>query len=365
MRMAWRNFIRNRRSTLAAVLAVAALAAFLLVYSDNIRRSEAELDNAYETVPVNAYIAGASATQLPSFNETLYRAILDSGFVASSEAAAQCQVNDRDTLRALDSMQMDAPLSEYAPGMEWLEGYDESLFAGAEAVCVAPRGSGFALGDEVRLPVRTRRSAVAVLTVVGLYGSEFDYGDGRTYYCPLAFLRTLFEENNLSFSYCGLEMQLCNTRELSTFKAQMKELKLDGGRTRLVVNDALLISITTQLSRHISLLKTLLPFLFALAAAIGFVLSFLLLRGRRREAAVMRSLGAKRGRVFAVLLLETGLQAACGVAAGSLAAYLIAGRAAVSAPHIALVFACYLLGGAAAVFRLARVNVLRLMTARE
>ena len=72
MRMAWRNFIRNRRSTLAAVLAVAALAAFLLVYSDNIRRSEAELDNAYDTVPVNAYIAGASATQLPSFNETLW-----------------------------------------------------------------------------------------------------------------------------------------------------------------------------------------------------------------------------------------------------------------------------------------------------
>ena len=59
-------------------------------------------------------------------------------------------------------------------------------------------------------------------------------------------------------------MELCNTRELGTFKAQMRELRLDGGMTRLVVNDALLLSVTTQLQRHIELLKALLPLLFAL-----------------------------------------------------------------------------------------------------
>ena len=145
----------------------------------------------------------------------------------------------------------------------------------------------------------------------------------------------------------------------------MKELMLDGGFNRLVVNDALLIGVTTQLQRHIRLLKALLPLLFALVAAIGFGLSFLLLRGRRREAAVMRSLGESRGRVFCVLLMETALQAVFGTALGALAALLVTGTRAVNPATLALVFACYLPGGAAAVFRLTRVNVLGLMTAKE
>ena len=43
--------------------------------------------------------------------------------------------------------------------------------------------------------MRTRRSVVAVLTVVGLYGSEYDGYNGVTYYCPLPVLRGLYEEN--------------------------------------------------------------------------------------------------------------------------------------------------------------------------
>ena len=83
--------------------------------------SEAELENAYATIPVDAYIMGASATQPPRFNDELYQQILSSGFVAASRAAAECQVHSRDTLRALDSIEMDAALSEYASGIEWLE----------------------------------------------------------------------------------------------------------------------------------------------------------------------------------------------------------------------------------------------------
>lgn len=365
MYMAWISFTRNPRSNLAVIALVAALAAFISIFANNITMSEAELENAYATIPVNAYIMGASATQPPRFNDELYQQILSSGFVAASRAAAECQVHSRDTLRALDSIEMDAALLEYAPGIEWLEGYDESLFAGEQAVCIAPRSAELALGEEARFPMRTRRSVVAVLTVVGLYGSEYDGYNGVTYYCPRPVLRGLYEENGMPFSYCGLEMELCNTRELGTFKAQMRELRLDGGMTRLVVNDALLLSVTTQLQRHIELLKALLPLLFAFAAAIGFVLSFLLLRGRRREAAVMRSLGAKRRRVFATLLLETAMQAASGAALGALAAFLISGRDALCLLSIALVLACYLFGGAAAALHFARVNVLKLMAARE
>ncbi|HPK15672.1 MAG TPA: hypothetical protein PKW41_06725 [Clostridia bacterium] len=366
MRTAWRNFTRNRRATVAAVLAAAALTAFLLIFSHNIRVSEAELDNAYDTIPVSAYVAGSSATQPPRIGEALYADILGCGFVASSRAAAQYGVRAEDILRALDHIDADAPLREYASSIEWLQGYGEDVFTGNEAVCVAPRSAGLALGDTLEAPFRIRRSVAAKLVVAGLYGSELDAGmNGATFYCPLGTLRALFAENGLRVEYCALEMELANTRELNDFKARMKELKLDGGFNRLVVNDALLIGVTTQLQRHIRLLKALLPLLFALVAAIGFGLSFLLLRGRRREAAVMRSLGESRGRVFCVLLMETALQAVFGTALGALAALLVTGTRAVNPATLALVFACYLPGGAAAVFRLTRVNVLGLMTAKE
>jgi len=366
MRMAWRNFTRNRRATIVSALAAAALAGFLLIFSHNIRASEAELDNAYDTIPVSAYIAGSSATQAPRIGETLYGDILGCGFVASSRAAAQYGVRTEDTLRALDHIDADVPLRECASSIEWLEGYGEDIFAGNGAVCVAPRSLGLALGDTLEAPFRIRRSVAAELAVVGLYGSEFDIGmNGMTFYCPLGTLRALFAENGLRLEYCALEMELSNTRQLNEFKARMKELGLDSGLNRLVMNDALLIGVTTQLQRHIRLLKTLLPVLFALVAAVGFGLSFLLLYGRRREAAVMRSLGEGHGRVFAVLLLETALQAACGATLGALAAFFIAGAQAVKGSHLALVFGCYLLGGAAAALRLAYVNVLRLMTAHE
>ena len=200
MYMAWISFTRNPRSNLAVIALVAALAAFISIFANNITMSEAELENAYATIPVDAYIMGASATQPPRFNDELYQQILSSGFVAASRAAAECQVHSRDTLRALDSIEMDAALLEYAPGIEWLEGYDESLFAGEQAVCIAPRSAELALGEEARLPMRTRRSVVAVLTVVGLYGSEYDGYNGVTYYCPLPVLRGLYEENGMPFS---------------------------------------------------------------------------------------------------------------------------------------------------------------------
>lgn len=366
MRMAWRNFIRNPRATIAAVLAAAALAGFLLIFSHSIRASETELDDAYATIPVNAYIAGASATQSPRISEKLYGEILASGFVASSRAVAQYGVNKEDALKALDDVGADVSLREYAPGIQWLEGYDESIFQDGEAVCVAPYFAGLALGDVLEAPLRLKSSAAMQLTVVGLYGSEWDTGmNGATFYCPLAYLRTFFTQNDMGLEYCALEMELCNTRQLNEFKARMKELGLDGGFNRLVVDDALLINVTTQLRRHIRLLNMLLPFLFALVAAIGFGLSFLLLRGRRREAAVMRSLGAKRGCVFATLMMETAMQAALGAAFGAAIAFIALGARAINGANLALVFGCYLLGGALAVLRLARVNVLKLMAAAE
>lgn len=365
MRMAWRNFIRNTRSTAIAVLAVAAMTAFLLIYADNIRLSGAELDNAYETIPVEAYIAGQSANAAPRISEEIYASIINSGYVADSSAAARCGVGEKDTLMGIDNLNANVELKGYADGIEWLDGYDGSVFGGGETVCVVLRSAGYGLGDSVKTALRARPDDRITLTVVGLYdGMESLYGD-VAFYCPLAALRTLMLNNGLAFNYCALEMTLCNTRSLDVFKADMKALGLEDGPARLVINDAILISATKQLSRQIRLLTALLPLLFLLITAIGFALSFLLLRNRRREAAVMRSLGARRMQVVASLLTETFLQAILGAAAGALCAALSTGVPAGGMPYAIISLFCYTAGGAVAAFGMAGANVIRLMSAKE
>lgn len=364
MKFAWRNFRRNRRVTAAAAAAVLALTFFLLAFSNSIRMSEATLDATYDRVTVSAHVAGRDAVQLPRIPEQLYQDILASGFVSSSYAMAQQQVNQSFLLRGLDHVTADPALAEYAPYIQWSAGYDPETFGGETAVCVAPRSAGYQLGDVFLTPIGVSTGIQKELTVVGLYGYELSE-TANVFYCPLETLRVAFTENNLSFFYCGLEMDLRNLRELDRFKAEMRELGMETGTARMVVNDSILREVTAQLKQHVRLLHTLFPIFLLLVAGIGFGLSFLLLRGRRREAAVMRSLGTKRQRVFTVLLLETAMQAACGALLGTACALAVLGMKAVQPGALALLLCCYLLGGAVAVFRLSAVNVFTIMTTKE
>ena len=160
-------------------------------------------------------------------------------------------------------------------------------------------------------------------------------------------------------------MRLGNLRDLDRFKEQMRQLGMDKGTAVLVINDALLREVTTQLGRQIRLLEGVLPILLLLVAGIGFGLSFLLLQGRKKEAAVLRSLGMRRGQVAGVFLTESAARALAGVVLGGALAWAILGATAFQPGYLALVLVCFLLGGAAAVWKISGINVFTILTARE
>ena len=175
----------------------------------------------------------------------------------------------------------------------------------------------------------------------------------------------LFRSAGLSFNYSGLDLVFARLAELETFKAAMQEAGLHTGEARLRIDDTLMQQTTGQLKQQISLLQGLLPVLLILTATIGFGLSFLLLRGRKKEAAILRSLGMRRHRVFVILLAESILQALAGSLLGTLTALLFVGPDVFNGVCIAALLASYLIGGAAAIWKLAGINVFTIMTARE
>lgn len=364
MKMAFRSFVRNRRVTLIAIAAVMAMTAFFAVFTNSIRVNQASLDDAYDNLEVRAHITASTVQADPYLEEERYQAIMDSGFVA--EHAAMVRFKQRDssnTLRGVSDPSIDSMLVEALQYTEWQEGYDESALRGDQPVCLAPASSGLELGEQREFFLIDQENTVS-LTVVGLY--ELGYSNSaRAYYCSLDWLVDTCHRMEVPVHYNALEMRLGGLRQLDVFKTKMQELGMDSGGAILVINDALLREIVSQLSRQIRLLESALPVLLALVAGIGFGLGFLLLRGRKKEAAVMRSLGMRRMQVAGIFLTETAAQALAGTLAGGLAACVVLGAASFQLKYLLLVLVCFLLGGAAAVWKISGVNVFNIMTERE
>lgn len=366
MKLIWKNFSRNKSITLAAVAAVAALTLFVLLYMNSIRIYQQELRNTYANMTVEGWIEGSKKGRAPVLTREEYTAVVESGFVANHSAQITCSgLSERSIwLYGLEKAESEPNLAAELSYVQWQEGWDSSLFGGSGPVCLAPRGAGLELGETMVFPLKKDSPETLELTVVGLYGS---YGGGmlQRFYCPLTPLREACLAAGLSFNYSGLDLVFTDLENLETFKAAMLEQGLHTGEAKLRIDDTLMQQTTGQLKQQISLLQALLPVLLILTAAIGFGLSFLLLRGRKKEAAILRSLGMRRRRVFVTLLTESGLQALTGSLLGMLTALLFVGTNALHWPGIAALLVSYLTGGTVAVWKLAGVNVFTVMTARE
>lgn len=365
MKLIWKNFSRNKSITLAAVAAVAALTLFVLLYMNSIRVYRQELRNTYANMTVEGWVEGGKKGRAPVLTREEYNTIVESGFVANHSAQITCfGLSEQGVwLYGLEKAETEPNLAAELSYVQWQEGWDSSLFGGSEPVCLAPRGAGLELGETVVFPLKKDSTETLKLTVVGLYGS---YGGMlQRFYCPLAPLREACLSAGLSFNYSGLDLVFTDLENLETFKAAMLEQGLHTGEAKLRIDDTLMQQTTGQLKQQISLLQALLPVLLMLTAAIGFGLSFLLLRGRKKEAAILRSLGMRRHWVFVTLLAESSLQALTGSLLGTLAALLFAGSHVLHWAGIAALLVSYLIGGAVAVWKLAGVNVFTVMTARE
>lgn len=361
MRYALRSFWRNRRLTLCAALVVLLCTGFLLIFAQSLESYRQGLNDSFSRLHATAQIRAAEADGTARLLPEQYRAIVDSGFVASHSAMAERRISSQQVLRGLDDPTIDSALRDCLDAVEWNPGYDASVFSGTEAVCLVPDGQT----TESTLHLHIGKQQYA-FTVAGVYGNAYTRREGASvFYCPLAVLQDIYGAEELSFTYCGLELELQQLDRLDTFKAQMKELGLDSGDTRLVIHDSQLQTITTQLRRQVRLLETLLPVLLALIAAISGASAFLLLRGRRREAAIMRTLGKPRVCVFGTFLTEIALQALLGAVPGWIAGLLLTDGQALPLRYPASLLLCVLLGGGIAVWRLSGINVFTAMTVRD
>ncbi len=259
-------------------------------------------------------------------------------------------------------------LPENGASLSFFDGYSEAIFQTDQAVCIVPGSKLSELSinkDGSRQISLTSGGKTATMTVVGVYYG----GISSAVYCPFDYLSKFLAEDEYIYTD-SLSFYVKDNRTLEEFKAEAGKYFAKPSITAedkpmyyaITVYDELFNKTVAGIEENISVLSLLLPVLYIIAAGIGLLASFLYIRGRIREFAVMRSLGLSRMCVIGLISFEQLVIGVVGTALGISACLIFFSGASIKDAVNGVLFTlCYLVGALAAVLWITNVNVLRLL----
>ncbi|OUN25246.1 FtsX-like permease family protein [Pseudoflavonifractor sp. An85] len=264
----------------------------------------------------------------------------------------------------------------------WLEGWDESFLADPSYYkegrmsawpCVASgdwmKKYALKLGDEV--VVRADTMGDATVHIVGSYVTKTK---SESMFLPLSFrcLPPWEAENDeqtipYNGSFYGCCFTLKSAYDLENFREFLAQERytmpgvLDGTRLVVLLDDGVFTQTVEALGRYMTLSQILFPVLFVLMGVLGFVVSWLMVNGRRMEFAIMRGLGAPQKWVFGSFFLEQSILCLAGCMVSGVALNLWSGTPLVWLAALGFGL-CYLTGCALAVRAVGRTKIFTLLT---
>jgi len=193
--------------------------------------------------------------------------------------------------------------------IQFLENYTYENLLGNEVFCIVPYAMLPLLvedGDGRLQAALTMEETTITLPVGGIYTG----GDARTIYCPFRYVASLLTEDKIYTE--SLSFYVKDARSLESFREESLKYFSEPKFTAedadmyfaMIVHDDLFQVTVSSVKENIFMLRLLIPVLYIISAGVGFLASFLFMRGRKREFAVMRSLGMHRAQVIGVIFLE-------------------------------------------------------------
>lgn len=335
-------FRKKGRTALSICLAVL-LCGCMAFYMGNIRSNQEALENLAENIPVTVRVVNRDASREDGLNVSaeLFDRLTQSPVknaqctalaagALGEKARAQDPFTGGDlTIVAANSLEaLETPLEAltFAPGA------DESMFQQDQGLCavdtVFAQENGIELGASLDFPAYTmvwNQAGIRYLPlgevrleVAALLDSSLSGGSLGNLYVPVAWLRGQAEAAGVGFYYSSLNAELADPGQLNSFKAELPAMgfmepmedaeDLFSGDAASV-EDELFIKTAGQLQGNLATFRRFFfPFLGLVAGLAGLV-TFLLLRGARRDIAIAVSLGKSRfqtglGYVLAQLITQ-------------------------------------------------------------
>lgn len=392
-KMACNSITRRRSQSIAILLVSIALTLFLTLYSAGVDQRLAALADIHENIEVTARFSDSfcrvvSGLRLEGRHIELVKG---SGFVKKEYYTRSLAYqfdpwSDNDRFPAGCSLLMavndiEAVSTELTgPRFTYIPGYNGDLFAGEEPVCLVSSSLNLPPGTEVVFTVFEQvpanynriRHGVITLKVVGNYASHYD----TTIYCPWAVMKEVYSQLGLHPTWDSASYILQNTANLYQLRNLLKNAGINSPDLPaasikphlpgFIIEDSILKKASSSIQKYVDFMQSLYPAIYLLCAGIGFVVSYLVIRLRKPELAVMRSLGTSRSRAFNTLFLEQTLLAWTGVALGITLTWLLAGPLALLQIISALIYGLsYGLGSAIAILMINRTDVVQILSVKE
>ena len=409
--MAW----RRKAACLLVVASTMAATVFMLFYPSLIDNTRKRLEETYSSITVTGSILSEDKI-VPAVSGSMWEKMQQSGYFSSlygsasfvirtfpkdileesaGEGASEQQkliafqnllasFEEEDSggvsgsMKACSSFSAEDELVRIREDIRWLEGYDESCLEGDERICIISDRWGYAPGDTIpllaRVPVsKTQLEGIFHLKVAGTYPGKI------TKFAAVMPLKTM---EDLTVAATAVHKQAGNpyawnfglnevyftvrdNQQLDQIKAAITESGLRSNKlVRVRIDDRILKETVGPIKSNLAQLEGSYLFFFVMIAAIGFLLSFLLARGRKPEYAVMRMLGESRLQITLKALLEQFVLCLGGVLLGAAAVGII-GQEGFRPGVCAAILLCYTVGAAVAVLLTVRVNVMDILRDKE
>ena len=409
--MAW----RRKAACLLVVVSTMAATVFMIFYPSLIDNSRKRLEETYSSITVTGSILSEDKI-VPAVSGSMWEKMQQSGYFSSlygsasfvirtfpkdileesaGEGASEQQkliafqnllasFEEEDSggvsgsMKACSSFSAEDELVRIREDIRWLEGYDESCLEGDERICIISDKWGYAPGDTIpllaRVPVsKSQLEGIFHLKVAGTYPGKI------TKFAAVMPLKTM---EDLTIAATAVHKQAGNpyawnfglnavyftvrdNQQLDQIKAAITESGLRSNKlVRVRIDDRILKETVGPIESNLAQLEGSYLFFFVMIAAIGFLLSFLLARGRKPEYAVMRMLGESRLQITLKALLEQFVLCLGGVLLGAAAVGII-GQEGFRPGVCAAILLCYTVGAAVAVLLTVRVNVMDILRDKE
>lgn len=344
---AFKRLWRTPVPALGILLFVAILSAVLCGLQ---RANDAELEKyneTYRTIPVNIAITNLSGTT--STNLGIWKEISEKfasedclgKYLKDLQKVCKHSIQGEhlgSKLVGITSLALSSELwAENGATIEWKDGYSEDIFVTNDLVCLVPNSMPTQTDEETGMDRvelyfegMGKNTHELKLRVVGTYRG----GDGKSVYCPYTVCEQVYTELGEFMIVQAMRATLKNNDDLEALRTESKkwfaepnplgektpyegnELYADYYPFALNINDELLQRAASTLQTSITTNRVCTVIILCLSAAAGFLIGFLMVRSRKREIALMRTMGTPYSSIYFGFAFEQMVCVIAGIVLG-------------------------------------------------
>lgn len=396
-----KNTIRQKRRSILVVLVNCTLVILLNLYLMLIGSYREQLSDLAAASEIKCSICNVNGSMTVglSISDRILRALEESEYVKDLDCSVQLRSGFGDIADIREWAEDSQNYNLLASGVNssksgtlpseirinYMPGWDETLFEGTEKVCVMKRSVmekyGLAYGERVDftlfyyiyggtdLEVYIEKLGMINVQIVGEIDDTYISGSSSILF-PFQMIRNEFAERQKDFTADSVSFYISNPLEINEFKEQMRsvglvEINRDSLKSysgsALYVQDGTFIALASQLALAIRILTTFFVPMCILLFVIGYVISYLLCSGRVKEFALMRALGVKQNGVVSMFCIQQLILVLCGNVIGDAAVIWIQeGLGAMMAMN-GLIFLGYMAGTVIALLLIAKKAPVQLL----